>query len=258
MKNYGKTAGLSALLLLAAASAGAGRAREVHEVRMAAQETIPPKWIHTQGAPQGICPDILAAVERTEPRLRFTGTRNSRSLPGIEAGLEAGNLDAACALIPSKRRQSIAVAVGKPVYVVRHLLVVRNGDSAQIRDVRDLAHTGALVTSQRAAVFTDKLKAAGVRVDDATDDNLVNLRKMLAGHGRFAYVNELTLRHYLRAERLEDKVRVLPAALGTEQAYFWVSRKADPALARLLGTALDQLKASGELDRIYTRWAGQP
>jgi polar amino acid transport system substrate-binding protein len=220
--------------------------------------TIPPKWIQTRGQPQGICPDILAAIERTEPRLRFTGTRNSRSLPGIEAGLDAGSLDAACALIPSQRRRRIAVAAGKPVYVVRHLLAVRSTDPARIRDVRDLAHTGALVTSQRAAVFTDKLKAAGVRVDDATDDNLVNLRKMLAGHGRFAYVNELTLRHYLRAERLEEKVRVLPVALGTEEAYFWVSRKANPTLAGLLGTTLDKLKASGELDRIYARWAGQP
>ena len=31
-----------------------------------------------------------------------------------------------------------------------------------------------------------------MRIDDATDDNRVNLRKILAGHGRFAYViNEL-------------------------------------------------------------------
>jgi len=37
--------------------------------------------------------------------------------------------------------------------------------------------------------------------------------------------------------------------------YFWIGHKADPALAPLLGAALDRLKASGELDRIYARWA---
>ena len=48
---------------------------------------------------------------------------------------------------------------------------------------------------------------------------------------------------------------VLPVVLGAEPSYFWVSRKADPELARLLGAAIDRLKADGELDRIYARWA---
>jgi polar amino acid transport system substrate-binding protein len=51
---------------------------------------------------------------------------------------------------------------------------------------------------------------------------------------------------------------VLPEVLAEAPAYFWVSNKADPALAPLLGDAIDQLKASGELDRIYTRWAATP
>jgi polar amino acid transport system substrate-binding protein len=117
---------------------------------------------------------------------------------------------------------------------------------------------GALVTSQRGSVFTDELKAAGVRVDDATDDNGLNLRKMLGGHGRFAYLNELTLRHYLRSEHLEARVRILPVALAAEPAYFWVSRKADPALAPMLGAAIDRLKADGELERIFARWSAHP
>jgi glutamate/aspartate transport system substrate-binding protein len=53
-------------------------------------------------------------------------------------------------------------------------------------------------------------------------------------------------------------VRILPVVLGDEPTYFWVSRRAAPALAPLLGAALDKLKASGELDRIYVRWADRP
>jgi polar amino acid transport system substrate-binding protein len=221
------------LVLAMAACAGAWGM----EVRVAAQEALAPKWILLPDRVTGICPDIMAAVEKLEPRLRFTGYRRSRSLPGIEAGLESGSLDAACALIASPRRRAIALQAGKPVYVTRHLLVARTGDQAVIRDVHDLARTGALVTSHRGSVFTEQLKAAGVRVDDATDDNGVNLHKMLAGHGRFAYINELTLRHYLRREQLDAKVRVLPVVLGA---------------------ALDKLKANGELERIYARWAGTP
>jgi glutamate/aspartate transport system substrate-binding protein len=81
---------------------------------------------------------------------------------------------------------------------------------------------------------------------------------MLGGHGRFAYVNELSLRRTIRAEGLAARVRVLTVVLGAEPSYFWVSRKADPALAGLLGNAIDKLKADGELDRIYQRWATTP
>ncbi len=253
MKTHIKAA-LLAFTFGMAASAGARGT----EVRVAAQDSVAPKWIQLPERAAGICPDIMAAVERVEPRLQFNGYRRSRSLPGIEAGLESGALDAACALVVSARRHAIAVPAGKSVYVTRHQLAARAGDQAVVRDVRDLVRMGALVTSQRGSVFTDELKAAGVRVDDATDDNRLNLRKMLGGHGRFAYLNELSLQHYLRSEGLDARVRVLPVALGAAPAYFWVSRKADPALAPMLGAAIDKLKADGELERIFTYWAARP
>jgi glutamate/aspartate transport system substrate-binding protein len=68
-------------------------------------------------------------------------------------------------------------------------------------------------------------------------------------------MNELTLHHYLRADGLAQRVRILPAVLKEEPSYFWVSRKADPALAPMLDQALVELKATGELARIYERWA---
>jgi glutamate/aspartate transport system substrate-binding protein len=258
MRNHGKaTRGTRALLAFALGLAACAGAWGM-EVRVAAQEAIAPKWIQLPGRAAGICPDILAAVERVEPRLHFTGYRRSRSLPAIEAGLESGSLDVACALAGSGRRHAIAVPTGKSVYLTRHMLAARAGDQAMVRGLQDLARLGALVTSQRGSVFTEKLKAAGVRVDDATDDNGVNLHKILAGHGRFAYLNELALLHYIRSGHLGSRVRVLPVVLGTEPSYFWVSRKADPALAPMLGAALDRLKADGELDRIFARWATQP
>ena len=243
-------------LLVASACAGADADAATLEVRVAAQEALEPKWLHDGERIVGICPDIMAAIERIEPRLRFVGyRRNSRSLSGIETGLDAGTLDAACGLVSSPRRLAIGQPVGKPIFFVRHYLAVRKDDPVTITSTADLARLGDLVTTQRASVFTERLREAGVRVDDATDDNRVNVRKILAGHGRFAYVNDLTLRYLIRKDSLEDRVRVLPVILGDEPMYFWVGHKADPALAPLLGGALDKLKASGELDRIYARWA---
>jgi glutamate/aspartate transport system substrate-binding protein len=258
MKTHGKTARPPARLLALALGLAACAGAWGMQVRVAAQEAMGPKWVRMPNRVAGICPDIMAAVERIEPRLHFTGYRRSRSLRGIEAGLESGSLDAACALDESPRRRTIALQAGGSVYRTRHVLAARAGDTAVVRDLHDLVRLGALVTSPRGAVFTDQLKAAGVHVDDATDDNGVNLRKMLAGHGRFACMHELTLRHYLRAEGLGPRVRVLAVVPAAQPAYFWVSRKADPALAGLLGVALDHLKADGELDRIYAHWAAMP
>lgn len=226
--------------------------------RIAGQEALAPKWVYLRNSVVGICPDILAAVERVEPRLRFVGYRQSRSLPGIEVGLEGGTVDAACALMPSARREAIAERVGPSLYVVRHRLAARSGDPAEVRSVEDLARLDALVVGQRGGVFIERLKAAGVLVDDATDDNGVNLRKVLAGHGRFVEMNDMTMQHYLRNGGLEGRMRILPVVMGVEPAYFWVSRKADPAIARLLGPALERLKASGELDRIYAQRSASP
>jgi len=228
------------------------------EVRIAGQEALMPQWVHLRNRVAGICPDILMAVERTEPRLHFSGYRQSRSLSGIEMGLENGNLDAACGMAPSPRRQAIGRPAGPPLYVVRHRLVARAGDEADIHSLQDLVRLDALVVTQRGTVFSDELRAAGIRIDDGTDDNGVNLRKLLAGHGRFVDINELTLHHYLRDSELSQRMRVLPAVLKEEPTYFWVSRKADPAVARLLGPALFKLRASGELGRIYALHAANP
>jgi len=255
MRNYARTV-RCALLAFALA---AGPVAWALEVRVASQEVLEPKWLRAGGRVTGICPDIMAAIQNIEPRLHFTGyQRYSRSLSAIETGLETGTLDAACGLVSSARRLGIGQPVGKPIYQVRHYLVVRRNDPVTIESEEDLARLGALVTTQRASVFTERLRAAGVRVDDATDDNRVNLRKILAGHGRFAYLNDLTLRYLIRKEGLEDRVRVLPVVLADEPAYFWISSRAAPALAPLLGAALDKLKASGELDRIRARWADMP
>jgi len=255
----GKHAGIARAALVAlAALAGMHAHAQTLEVRVAPQEVLEPKWLHRGERIVGICPDIMAAIERIEPRLRFAGHQRSRSLSGIEAGLETGTLDAACGLVTSPRRAAIGRAVGKPIFQVRHLLAVRRNDPVEVASMSDLANLGELVTTQRASVFSDHLREAGVPIDDATDDNRVNLRKMLAGHGRFAYVNDLTLRYLIRREGLQDRVRILPVVLADEPTWFWVSRKADPALAPLLGVALERLKASGELDRIYAHWADLP
>jgi polar amino acid transport system substrate-binding protein len=257
MIGYGKLSWpvrrLACALLLLAGNAAASHLT----VRVMAQESIPPKWLLENGAPQGLCPDVFAAIERIEPRIRFVGYDRPRSILVIEDALASGKVSAACGLMDSPRRRSVALRSQVPLYQVRLRLAAVAGDRQVINSLADLVRLKPLVNTARGSGYIVRLKALGIPVDDSTGDNVVNLRKIVAGHGRYTYMNELSLLHLIRSEHLEHKVKMLPAVFGEEALYFWVSRKADPALAPMIDQALMRLKANGDLARIYDRWTNQ-
>lgn len=244
-----------AALLLALPTCLAGAAGMT--LRVMGQESLPPKWIFRNGAASGVCPDILAAIEKAEPRLHFGHTPDYRSVLVVEQGLQNGSVDAACALLDTPQRNAIAVRVGPPLYMVRQRLAAAAGDPADIRSLDNLVRQKALVNTSRGAAYIEQLRALGVEVDDSSGDNLINLKKILAGHGRFFYMNELTLHWLVRENRLQNKIKLMPAVLREDPIYFWVSRKAPAQAVELVDATLKKLAANGELAHIYARWAGQ-
>jgi polar amino acid transport system substrate-binding protein len=247
---------LSLACMLCGPAAGAATP-PVIILRVMAQESLPPKWLLRDGRADGVCPDILAAIEKIEPRLRFRGQTELRSIPAIERALDSGNIDCSCALLDTDRRRQIAVVAGPALYVVRHKLAAAIGDKVVIDNFDDLVRIRPLITTSRGAGYSDQLRVMGLKVDDSTGDNLVNLKKIIAGHGRIFYMNDLTLNWLVREYGLDDKVRILPSVMREEPVFFWVGRKTPPASARLVDQALWKLKASGELARIYGRWAAE-
>ncbi len=226
-------------------------------LRLIAQESIAPKWIEQHGQLSGLCPDIIAAIVKIEPGLRIEPHMPGRSVPVIENGLELGTVDGACALLDTPRRQQIAQIAGPPVYTVRHRVAGVSGDAAVITSLDDLVKLKSLVNTSRGSGYVDQLTAMGLQVDGSSGDNAINLRKILAGHGRFMYMNELTLNWFIREEQLQGKIKVWPAVLKEEPIYFWISKKARPEAHELVSHALDKLQQNGTLAAIYQRWAGK-
>lgn len=241
------------MLALAIPSCPSGAAPFVLQVQ--AQESIPPKWIAGDRQLTGVCPDILAAIEKMEPRLRFALPPQTRSIAVIEQGLETGKTDAACALLDTERRRQIADIVGPALYMVRHRLAARSDDTVALGSMADLVKLKPLINTQRNAGYAGQLRALGLDVDDTAGDNTVNLRKIMAGHGRFFYINELTLNWLMAGEPFKGKVRKLDWLIKEEPIYFHVSKKTSPAAARMADRALAKLKDNGELARIYAKWA---
>lgn len=227
-------------------------------LRVTGQESLPPKWIQQDGsASTGVCPDILAAISRIEPRIRFTGLDDIRSVLVIEQNLRLGTADIACALVSTPLRRHIAIAIPQPLYVARQRLAAAASDTAEINSLDDLARLKPLVTTSRGAAYIDHLRERGIPVDDSTGSNVTNLKKMLAGHVRYFYMNELTLHWLIRQQGLQDKVKLMPAILKEDSLFLWVSKKAPPQAVPLLAAAVKKLSDNGELARIYARWADQ-
>lgn len=240
-------------LLLAGAAMGAPLA-----LRVMAQESIPPKWIATRTGLRGLCPDILLAIERIEPRLKFSRSIEIRSIPFLEKGLERGTIDGACALLDTDRRRAIARIAGPPLYAVRHRLAARVDDKVSIGSLAELAALKPLINTQRNASYAEQLRALGLEVDDSSGDNTVNLNKIIAGHGRFFYINELTLNWMLENEGFKGKVRMLDWVVREEPIYFHLSKKTPAVAVHLVDSALDRLEASGELAKIHAKWSRRP
>jgi len=112
-----------------------------------AQESLPPKWMLRDGRADGVCPDILAAIEKIEPRLRFRGQTELRSVPTIERALENGEIDCSCALLDTEHRRRIAVVAGPALYIVKHKLAAAIGDRVVIDNYDDLVRIRPLITT---------------------------------------------------------------------------------------------------------------
>jgi glutamate/aspartate transport system substrate-binding protein len=103
-------------------------------LRVTGQESLPPKWVqHGTRQATGLCPDILAAISLVEPRIRFTGLDDIRSVLVIEQKLRIGSAEIACALVSTPLRHQIAAAVPQPLYVSRQRLAAAADDTADIR-----------------------------------------------------------------------------------------------------------------------------
>lgn len=234
-------------------AARASPASPMFTLQTAAQDNNAIKY-SPNGKHKGLCNDVLNAIERVEPGLRFTGQDQPMSLARIESALAEGQLDVFCALIRTEAREAKYGFIDVPVYVVRHKIAVRAGDNVQVQtldDIRKLGPGNVVIVAKGTAHEELLKRQPGLTVDASARDLDVNLRKLLHGRGRFLYHTENALLRYIEMEKLGGKIKLLPATLKEDGLYFAVSRSLPAASADMLRHALQQLADRGVLKKIY-------
>jgi len=223
-------------------------------LRTAAQDNNVLKYDPRNPQKPGICVEVIQAIERMDPGIRFTGWDVPRSLPWIEQRLAVGELDVFCALIKNSEREAKYGFIEVPVYTVRHRIAVRKDDTVDITSFDDIRKLGAdgVVIVGRGTAHESHLKAqGGLHLELSSGSTDVNLRLLVGKRGRLLYHTENALLRYIDDGHLEDKVRLLPTIFKSEALLFAVSNGVLPASRERLRLALTRLSQRGELARIY-------
>jgi glutamate/aspartate transport system substrate-binding protein len=221
------------------------------------QEGSAPKFMDGAAATSGHCPDILAAIERTDKTLQFAIAPQAAPIKRMENDLKAGRIDVLCALLDTPLRNEIAHRIEPPIFQVQERLVGLRDDNGSVQSLQDLAQSGALVVTQSGASYATDLRNAGVKVVETPGGSAMALRNVESSRARFYYTNALTGAYYIRTEGLGQKLRLHPGVLKSSPSYLWAGRHLDSATVQKLEKAVQQLKRSGELDRIYLRYEAE-
>lgn len=233
------------------------------DIRTVAQQGSAPKFvaIEQDGKARigGLCVDIMRAIEGVDPELRFVGDQQWQPLIRAEAGVAAGSLDAACGLIRTPEREAKFGFIDTPLFPISYLLAVRADDTVEVanwQDVRALGERGVVLTMHGYSGILSYLRSVGgLRIDAGGRDSRINLEKLLAGRGRFYIHRSPGIVGEIASSGLQDKVRILPTVMHTENFYLMVAKAMAPDVKDRLNRALQQLAASGELARLSRKWA---
>lgn len=232
------------------------------DIRTVAQQGSAPKFIaiDVDGKAQvgGLCIEIMRAIERADPSLRFVGDQQWQPLMRAELGLAAGTLDAACGLIRTAEREAKYDFIDTPLFPASYLLVVRADDQVRVndwQDVRNLGERGVILSIHGYAGILAHLRGVGgLRVDAGGRDAKVNLEKLLAGRGRFFIHRSPGIAGAIASAGLQDRVKVLPTIMYSENFCMMVSKTMAPQVKEKINQALVQLSASGELAKLSKKW----
>lgn len=249
------------LLIAAVLFSCSSTAVAVSEIRTAAQESSDPKFIAIsrdgKQAVGGICVDIMRAVERVDPGLRFVGDQSWQPRPRLEAGAVAGTIDVICGSLRSKDRLAKFDFIGTPLFSVDYVLAVRADDNVHVdnwEDVRRLGGNGVVLAIQGFGVVDLLHEIGGLKIDAGANSSRSNLDKLIAGRGRFYCHRAPGMMTEIRHWGQPEKVKVLPAVMMKENFYMITSRKMAPSDAKRLSAAIALLDKRGELAAMFDKY----
>ncbi|KIF80544.1 hypothetical protein TSA66_06520 [Noviherbaspirillum autotrophicum] len=231
----------------------------VTELYTAPQEFSEPKFILRQQdgrtVVEGLCVDIMHAIERTDPHIRFVLGPPPQSLARIEASLVAGELHVACGFLRTGKREHALHYIEPPLFSTDFYMAVRADDDVAVRnweDVRRLGEDAVILAKYACAPALSSVE--GLKTDFSAKDTKTNIQKLLAGRGRFFFHRSPGIEAAIRDAGAQGKVKILPVVMSRQPLYMVLSKAVPAHAATRIQTAIIRLEANGELAKLFAKW----
>jgi len=225
------------------------------DLRTGAQDSSP-KYYLDGTQMKGLCVDLIKAVERADPSLKFTGYDRFVPLPRIEEGMASNPAayDVFFGLIKSPAREAKFNFIDIPLYQTSLKLAARADDPVDVKsfdDIRKLGDEGSILAVKGTAHVTFLQQQGGLKIDEGAHTTSDDLIKLVNHRGRFIFNTNISLAYEIKRQKLEGKIRIIPATFHAEPQYLAVSKMLPPDTVAKLKSALAKLESSGELSKIY-------
>ncbi|MBR7799255.1 substrate-binding periplasmic protein [Undibacterium fentianense] len=233
---------------------------EIH-IRTAAQESSEPKFIaiKSQGKPaiSGICVDIFRSIEKRFPTIHFSGDQVWMPRRRMDLYFQDKRIDLICGVQDLPRNTAQYQLLSTVLFSVDYMLAVRADDPVQVKsweEIRQLGDNGVILALQGFGIVDILQKIGGLKLDPSATSSLSNLRKLLAGRGRFYCHRSPGLKSSIQQAGLSREVRVLDHVFHTEKFYMGLRKDLPAFEVKMIQDALLDLSKSGELKRIFDRY----
>ncbi|HEV6968305.1 transporter substrate-binding domain-containing protein [Roseateles sp.] len=203
----------------------------------------------------GLCLEILRAVERADPGLRFSGLEQQVPLKRVERLLADGLVDAFFCLLRSPDREKQWRYASVPLYAIRHVIAQRADDSRRVESLAELAalsqHKPVLVT--RGTVLARRLATADVAIAEVGSEREA-LQMLALGRADAVYGQDISLARYITDGPLADKLRLGRTVFHEESQYVALRADLPAATEERLTLALRKLERDGTLRQLAEKY----
>lgn len=203
----------------------------------------------------GLCLEILRAVEKQDPGLRFTGLDQQAPLKRVERLLADGLVDAFFCLLKSPEREKQWRYVPVPLYTIRHVLVQRADDPHTPKSLAELATQSRVkpVLVMRGTALARRLLAAHVAIAEVNSEREA-LQMLLLGRADVIYGQDINLQRHVLESRQADKLRVGASSFLEEPQYLALRADLPAAQEDRLTQALRKLERDGTLRQLAEKY----
>jgi polar amino acid transport system substrate-binding protein len=226
------------------------------ELKTAAQDSSKTKFDPSNPDRPGVSLEIIKAVEKADPGLKFPGKENLTPLLRIEQDLEGGHTDVFFGFIKNEKREAKMRFEDPPVFTVRHKVAVAKGDDVSVSsfdDIRKLGDKGEITTLHGSAFHTFLEKQGGLQLSTAMNVR-ANIEKVLIKRARFHYNTDLNLSEMASDAEFKNKYKILPAVFSVEHDYVAFGKHVPEEKVKRVMAAVNKIIKNGELAKIHKKY----